>query len=859
MKHRALLVLVPLLATLKLTACADQADPATEDTPTDPGKEGGVGTNEGGPGDDGSTPGPRGSCEVTKAGTAGVLLKGRLLLADAPIDGEVLVDGTGLIQCAAASCAAAPSWADAAKYKAALDAASTITCTNAVISPGLVNPHDHISFANTPPKPHGAERYEHRHDWRKGIRGHSKITTAGTGGQNAIRLAELRFVMSGSTAGATAGGSDGLMRNVDGPPAQIEDGVRMKVANSDTFPLGDSTPPNPMPPASCAGYSASRRKASAIVNYDGYLPHISEGVDEAAHFEFLCQSDSVNGAENDLLAKQTAVIHGIGLNPADIAKYHPKQTALVWSPRSNVDLYGNTAPVVAYDHLGVQIALGTDWLPSGSMNMSRELRCADELNKTYFGKHFTDRQLFHMVTINAAFAIGAQNSLGSLKPGFVGDIAIFSANGAKDYRAVIEAGVEDTIAVMRGGKVLYGDAALLAQKGLDADTCEDLDVCGIAKKACVKKDVGAVGLKELQDEAQKVYPLFFCKDKVPVNEPSCVPSRGPTASSPSSSQYAGVSADDKDGDGVADATDNCPTIFNPIRPMDEGVQADADSDGIGDACDKCPLAAGESCTPPSSEDMDDDGVVDSKDNCPEIANPDQADDDKDGKGNACDTCPGAANPGQLVCAQEVTVKALRDPSDPAHPASGSIRARVKDLYVTGVRAGGGGRGFFAQTGNDAFSGLFVETGTVTPTVKVGNKVEVEGDYEELFNVTTLRNPDVKIVDPGTTLPFSPIVVTAADVTNVGTVMGSTAEAYESMLCQVDLATVSLMNSDGTNDYDEFSITDASGGALRVDDYLYDPLDNTFAVGTAFTKVVGVCYFSFSNRKILPRGPTDYPQ
>jgi len=38
---------------------------------------------------------------------------------------------------------------------------------------------------------------------------------------------------------------------------------------------------------------------------------------------------------------------------------------------------------------------------------------------------------------------------------------------------------------------------------------------------------------------------------------------------------------DTDGDGVPDATDNCPTVPNPD-------QADADGDGAGDACDPCP-------------------------------------------------------------------------------------------------------------------------------------------------------------------------------------------------------------------------------------------------------------------------------
>lgn len=61
-------------------------------------------------------------------------------------------------------------------------------------------------------------------------------------------------------------------------------------------------------------------------------------------------------------------------------------------------------------------------------------------------------------------------------------------------------------------------------------------------------------------------------------------------------------APDADGDGVPDASDNCPNTFNPN-------QADADNDGRGDVCD----------------------------NCPTVPNPSQADTDNDGIGDACDT------------------------------------------------------------------------------------------------------------------------------------------------------------------------------------------------------------------------------
>jgi predicted extracellular nuclease len=191
--------------------------------------------------------------------------------------------------------------------------------------------------------------------------------------------------------------------------------------------------------------------------------------------------------------------------------------------------------------------------------------------------------------------------------------------------------------------------------------------------------------------------------------------------------------------------------------------------------------------------------------------------------------------------------------------AGATRARVKDLYVIGIRASSGGRGFYAQldNGNLPFSGLYVETGAASPTVAIGNKVDVEGDYVELFGVTTLKNPIITVTGLGTTLPFGPKLFTAADITNVLTVQGASAEGYEGQLCQVDTVTVSIMNSDGAaGDYDEFSVTDASGGVLRVDDYLYEALDNTYAVSTAFPKVLGVCGWSFSNRKIYPRSAVD---
>ncbi len=74
--------------------------------------------------------------------------------------------------------------------------------------------------------------------------------------------------------------------------------------------------------------------------------------------------------------------------------------------------------------------------------------------------------------------------------------------------------------------------------------------------------------------------------------------------------------DDIDGDGVANASDNCPGEPN-------ADQTDVNTNGVGDVCDQ-------------ELDWDLDGLADRKDNCPKVPNPDQSNRDRDKLGDACD-------------------------------------------------------------------------------------------------------------------------------------------------------------------------------------------------------------------------------
>jgi large repetitive protein len=738
-----------------------------------------------------------GVCDAVPDGAA-VFLRGTVLGADAVYQhGGVLIEA-GEITCTGCDCAA----------PAAAAGATRIDCAAGVISPGLINAHQHLTFEEGWPIDHGATRYEHRHDWRGALR--TPSNPHGTGPTSTgNRWGELRMLFGGATSIVGSGRADGLLRNLD-QPSSADEAAGLAKLEFQTFPLGDSGEQF----RNNCGWNYKYTELE-VAEFNAFLPHVAEGINRYAAEEFRCQATSFDGGR-DFTEKNAAHIHAIGLDAADYYNMALDDTKLIWSPRSNISLYGITAQVEVFDRLGGTVALGSDWSYSGSANMLRELACADGYNRDYLAGHFSDRDLWAMATINAARATGTAARLGSLEVGKLGDVAVFAARPGETFRAVIGAGNQDVALVLRGGVPLYGEADAVA--ALDGG-CEAIDVCGEGRAVCASREFGTT-YAALEAAAEGAYPAFFCGQ--PDGEPTCIPSRP--------GEFTGaLAAGDLDGDGVPNASDNCPTVFNPVRPIDGGAQADVDLDGIGDACDPTPVG----------DDLDGDGVPNAADNCPLAANPGQADADGDGKGDRCDFCPDAPNP-DAVCglqpALATTINAIQDGT----VATGTTVA-VTGAVVTGSWASG----FWMQTqAGGPYSGVQVFTGPGHGRV-IGDVVDVTGKVVEYFGDTEIEQ--AQVTRTGTTTPPTPLPLTVAQAAG---------EEYEGVLVrltdvsQVEMPYSCQADAAACNDPDLWEVNDA----IVVFKRLYQGTDWTSKMGS--TIVSGVMTYRFDRRRIMPRTAAD---
>ena len=181
-----------------------------------------------------------------------------------------------------------------------------------------------------------------------------------------------------------------------------------------------------------------------------------------------------------LLLPGVSVIHGVGIKPENFAEMAKAGVGFVWSPRSNIELYGDTARVGAAKAAGVQMALAPDWSPTGSDGTLGELNYASRWNQGQAPQPLlTERDLVLMATASPAAMVNLNGQIGSLAAGNAADLIVVRQSGDDAYWSLTHTAPQDLELVVIGGQAIYGDAALMKQIG--AGRGDDFEVCGVKK------------------------------------------------------------------------------------------------------------------------------------------------------------------------------------------------------------------------------------------------------------------------------------------------------------------------------------------------------------------------------------------
>jgi cytosine/adenosine deaminase-related metal-dependent hydrolase len=313
--------------------------------------------------------------------------------------------------------------------------------TDGVILPGLLDLHGHPEYnVFAPWEP--PRTYANRGEWRASGE-YARLVKEPYGRLKDAKLvptltryAEIRALVGGVTAvqGAAVSAEvleESLVRNLD---RRIFGEHRARsIVDLDRVAPADLT---------------TLQDDLANDRVDAIFIHLAEGVDDASRAELeLLKSMG-------LLVPQAVVIHGTALTDAQLQELAGAGAKLVWSPQSNLRLYGATTEARRARELGLKLGLGADWVPSGSLSTLDELRVARR-QLALQGAPDDPKALVGMVTWDAAAVAGLGGRLGDLQPGLPADLCVLGRQHDDPFESVLRSDPSTVQLVAIGGNVVY--------------------------------------------------------------------------------------------------------------------------------------------------------------------------------------------------------------------------------------------------------------------------------------------------------------------------------------------------------------------------------------------------------------------
>jgi 5-methylthioadenosine/S-adenosylhomocysteine deaminase len=383
--------------------------------------------------------------------------------------------------------------------------------TDGVITPGLIDLHGHPEFnifaAWEPP-----QQFVNRYSWRGSdiyhqlVRDPQNRLLKALPPRTQLRYSEIRALVGGVTAiqgtggAATAYQDEALVRNVD---KWIFGG---QVARAMIDLPAESSRDKPRLDKILADIAAGTVKA--------FYLHLCEGKSDNKR----SQDEYQHFVDMNVLTPGTVVIHGTSLTESQVHELHDGGAKLVWSPQSNLRLYGETTKAAAALDAGMLVGLGADWLPSGSTSLLAEMKVARR-SLLAQGAKTSAKKLVDMVTRDAAKIAGLGGKLGQLDDGRPADLVVFERRFEDPWENVVEADPSWVDLVMIDGDIAYGrsDWVLELTAATDHDRLEPLIAWGQQMSLDASYTAGGSGgdvpkLSQLRaaliEEYKPVGPIF---------------------------------------------------------------------------------------------------------------------------------------------------------------------------------------------------------------------------------------------------------------------------------------------------------------------------------------------------------------
>jgi 5-methylthioadenosine/S-adenosylhomocysteine deaminase len=342
--------------------------------------------------------------------------------------------------------------------------------TEGTLFPGLIELHNHLSYNalqlwQVPKKFTNRDQWGGTPEYRKLVTGPMTVLGRTPGLLPAvIRYVECKCLLAGVT---TSQGIE-LFSNHGG--RRYYRGIVRNVEQTDDADLPEAA-------AKIADVEAADSKSffARLERQSCFLLHLSEGTDPPARAHFLALKI---GESEWAITDALAGIHCAALQPDDFAVLGERDGSMVWSPLSNLLLYGATANVQAARAKGVRVALGADWSPTGSKNLLGELKAA-RLASQAAGGVFSDREIVALATREAASVLKWEKRLGSLEAGKNADLFVVDGATADPYEGLLKSTEASIRLVVINGVPRFGLPGLMEKLGTAG---EEIRVGGKARR-----------------------------------------------------------------------------------------------------------------------------------------------------------------------------------------------------------------------------------------------------------------------------------------------------------------------------------------------------------------------------------------